>query len=75
MLYAYIIRGRGELTAGTGRHGGFAADTVLPLLLKSLCIIRCPQYQVKKLFVRLLFIGRQPRRTAAGVFSVHGTGW
>lgn len=49
MLYAYIIQGgRWELTAGTGRHGGFAADTVFPLLLKSLAMIRCPRNQVKK---------------------------
>lgn len=64
-----------QALAGTG---GFAADTVFPLLLKSLCIIRCPENQVKRLIVRLLFIRRQPsaqRVTAAGVFSAHGTGW
>lgn len=70
--------------AGTG---GFAADTMFPLLLKSLCIIRCPQNQVKKLIVKLLFIRRQPLRAAwhccRGLFSAwnrmvnreHSRGW
>lgn len=67
--------------------GDFAADTVFPLLLKSLGIIRSPQNQVKKLIVKLPFIRRQPLRAACyccrGLFSAwnrmvnreHSRGW
>lgn len=45
VLYAYTIQEECKLTAGTGCS---AVDTVFPLPLKSLCIIRRPQCQVKK---------------------------
>ena len=89
VLYAYIIQGECELTtpslslhdntlAGAGRlfchkhccfHHPFCASSRHP---------GCTTVG-QKLFVRFLFISRQPSvpcsSAAAGVFSVHGTGW
>lgn len=89
VLYAYIIQGECELNTPSlhmtmrwqAQVGCFVMSTVLPSLLKNLCIIRRPECTTvgQKLFVRLLFISRQPSMlcssAAAGVFSVHGTGW
>lgn len=90
VLHSYVIQGEHELTTPSlymtmswqVQVGCSVASTVLPPLLHyNLCISRCSECTTtsQKLFERLVFISRQPSTlcssAAAGVFSVHGTGW